>query len=160
MKYIVLFLIVFSAVSAAAQTEAPQRQDFFIAPLVEVVNSRRSPGFGTGLAIGAGSGVAMGARLLYVVDFESINALELAAFMRFYPLGPEACSGPFFQINTGAVIFARRKAVSFPTEVGALSAVLLGGWRFLLKEHWYVEPVVRVGYPYLYGVGASAGYRF
>lgn len=154
-----LLLITFFAVPVAAQTTNTQRSDFFVAPVAEVLGSRRSPGFGGGIAIGAGGSPAIGARMLYVIDFESFHSLEIAVFMRFYPLAPETCSGLFVQLNTGAVIFAYDKAVSVPAEIGAVSASLAAGWRFLLGEHWYVEPAVRTGYPYLIGCGVSAGFR-
>ena len=122
---------------------------------------RRAPALGGGFALGAGDGVAIGFRLLYAVAFgdESINSLEMALFMRFYPFGPEASTGLFVQVTVGAVIYARDNAFSFPSEAGAISAGLAAGWRFPLGKHWYIEPSIRGGYPYIAGAGVSAGFR-
>ena len=160
--YSVLFLVILSAVPVHAQTEeqSAKRSGFFIAPLVEVLGySRKGPAFGGGLAIGAGNGVAIGAHFLYTVDTELVSALELAVFMRFYLLGPEAHSGPFVQITVGAAVFALKSIVSFPAEAGTISAGLTAGWRFLLRDRWYIEPAIRAGYPYIAGAGVSAGFR-
>jgi hypothetical protein len=141
----------------AAEASFP---DFFIAPLAEVLGyGRKGPAFGGGLAVGAGDGVAVGARLLYAIDTESVNALELAVFVRWYLLGSKASSGPFVQVNAGAAVFAHKSAVSFPAEAGSLSADFAAGWRFPLGEHWYIEPAVRAGYPHIAGAGVSAGFR-
>ena len=161
--YLVLFFIVLSAVSAQAQIQrqSAQRQDFFIAPLAEVLAySRKGPTFGGGFSIGAGSGVAMGARLLYAADTESVNTLELAFFMRFYIFGSQASHGPFVQLTAGAAMFAYESALSIPADVGTISAGLAAGWRFLLGNRFYLEPAVRGGYPYIIGAGLSAGFRF
>jgi hypothetical protein len=101
----------------------------------------------------------VGVRLLYTVDTESVNALELAVFLRWYLLGPNASSGPFVQVNAGAAVFTHKSAVSFPAEAGSISAGFAAGWRFLLGERWYIEPAVRAGYPYIAGAGVSAGFR-
>ena len=159
--YIILLLFILPAIPAAAQTAGQDSKglDFFVAPLLEVINSRNGPGFCGGLAVGMGSTPAIGARFLYAVDGESINMMELAVFVRLYPLNPETCLGLFAQLNAGAVIFAHSHPVSVPAEVGAFSVSFLAGWRFLLGEHWFIEPVVRTGYPYLFGAGVSGGFR-
>ena len=163
--FVSFFMVLFSVSARAQTTEQPvyptEHQDFFIAPLAEVIGyGRKGPNFGGGLAIGAGSGAAIGARLLYAADTESVNALELAVFIRFYFFGPEASAGPFVQINAGTAVFARESAVSLPAQVGTISAGLAAGWRFLLGNRWYIEPAVRAGYPYISGTGVSAGFRF
>ncbi|MCL1813864.1 MAG: hypothetical protein FWG29_10155 [Treponema sp.] len=178
-RFLVVLFIVLSAVSAHAQTaEQPvysaegteagvanedsrsASPDFFIAPLAEIVGySRIGPSFGAGFALGAGNGVAIGARFLYCADTESVYTMEITVFMRFYIQGADVCTGPFAQLNAGASIFNHEHSVSPPTEVGALSAGVAAGWRFLLAERWYVEPALRFGYPYMFGVGVAFAYR-
>ena len=157
-RSLVVLFIVLSAVSAHAQTA--DKPDFFIAPLTEVIGySRQSASFGAGFALGAGNGVAIGARFLYGFDTESIHTIEIAAFMRFYFLGADVCTGPFIQLNAGASIHNHEQGVYTPAKAGALSAGVAAGWRFLLGERWYVEPALRFGYPYMFGVGVAFAYR-
>jgi hypothetical protein len=134
--------------------------DFFIAPLTEVIGySSKGLAIGGGFALGAGDGVAIGLRLLYAIDTESVSTLELAVFLRFYLLGSGVHTGPFVQVISGADIHARENDWSLSARAGAFSAGLAAGWRFLLGNRWYIEPVVRVGYPYIAGVGVSAAFR-
>ena len=156
--------MILSAVPVQAQTaeQSPQGSDFFIAPLTEIIGyGRKAPAVGGGFALGAGDGVAIGFRLFYAFAFgaESVNTLELALFMRFYPFGPKADTGLFVQANIGAVMYARENAVSFPAQAGSISAGLAAGWRFPFGNRWYIEPAVRTGYPYIFGAGVSAGFR-
>ena len=171
--YLVLFFLILSAIPVHAQSTEKQvysaertnesegsPPDFFIAPLVEVLGySRKGPAFGGGLAVGAGSGVAIGLRLFYAIDTESINTLEIAVFMRFYLQGPDACTGLFVQLNAGASIFDYESAATPPAEAGDISLGIAVGWRFLLGSRWYLEPAVRLGYPYIGGLGVSIAYR-
>jgi len=161
--YFLLFLVVFSAYPAWTQTtEQDQRPDFFVAPLAEITGyGRKTPAIGGGFALGAGDGVAIGFRLLYAAapGGEAVVMLELALFMRFYLLGPEASTGLYIQVTAGAAMFASESAVSLPSEEVSISAGLAVGWRFPLGNHWYIEPAIRAGYPYIAGAGVSAGFR-
>lgn len=176
-NFIVLFLVL-SVIPAHAQTSEEYENsagtqnhaaneslrdspaDFFIAPLAEIIGySRKSLAFGSGFALGAGSGVAIGLHFLYTIDTESINTMEIIVFMRFYLQGAGSSTGLFVQLNTGASIIDYGKAAFPPAESGDISAGLAVGWRFLLKNRWYLEPVIRVGYPYIAGVGVSFAYR-
>jgi hypothetical protein len=177
-RFIVFMLITVSAVAAHAQTMGTpvysaertgvsegSPPDFFIAPLVEVMGYGRDrrPSFGTGFAIGAGNGVAIGTRFMYGIDTESVHVMELAVFVRFYVQGPEANTGPFFQLNAGAAIFGLEHAPATPAKAGVLSAGIAAGWRFPLGSasvrRWYIEPAVRAGYPYSIGAGVSFAFR-
>jgi hypothetical protein len=48
-------------------------------------------------------------------------------------------------------------------EGGRWTGTFLGGltlgWRFLFGDHWYAEPVLRAGYPFIAGGGIAAGFR-
>ena len=134
--------------------------DFFIGPLAEIIGfSRNGASFGGGFALGAGNGVAIGLRFFYGVDTESIHTMEIAVFMRFYLLGANASTGPFAQINVGASTHNHEHNAFPPVNVGAFSAGIAAGWRFLLAERWYLEPSLRLGYPYIVGGGVSFAYR-
>jgi len=159
---IVILFLVFYAFPAQGQTtnQSGESSGFFIAPLVEVIGfSRKGPAFGGGLAMGMGEGVAIGWRFLYAVDTESVHTLELAVFMRFYVRGSNAVTGPFIQLNAGAAIHALESFPSFPADAGGLSADIAVGWRFPIGQRWYIEPLIRVGYAYIAGVGVSFAFR-
>jgi hypothetical protein len=158
-RYIVFLLIILSTVVANAQTI--EKPDFFVAPLVEIIGYGMDgwPSFGAGFALGAGNGVAVGARFMYGIDTKSIHFMELAVFMRFYLQGPEANTGSFVQLNAGAAIFGFENAPTIPAKAGTVSLGIAAGWRFPLGTNavrrWYVEPAIRAGYPYSIGAGAS-----
>jgi hypothetical protein len=64
-------------------------------------------------------------------------------------------SGFFAQVDGGLfIIFEDGKTRLMP------SAGFRGGYRRLLGTSFYVEPYVRLGYPFAYGIGALAGIRF
>jgi len=134
----------------------------FISPVAEVVSSRESPAFGGGFAIGSEDRVSIGARTVYFVDLESIHSVEITLFFRFYFLKNPSLWGPFAQINAGAMLFSRDKAVPIPADLGIVAANFMAGWRFLLgkTERFYIEAAVRAGMPYLIGGGITAGVRF
>ncbi|MCL1815181.1 MAG: DUF3575 domain-containing protein [Treponema sp.] len=160
--YPVLLFLVFSAIPVQAQTadQSGERQDIFIAPLAEVIGySRQGPSFGGGFALGAGDGIAVGMRFLYAIDTEDVHTMEMTVFTRFYLRRSEACTGPFVQINIGAAIFDLKHTASPPAEVGAPSAGIAAGWRFPLGKRWYIEPAIRLGYPYIAGAGAAFAFR-
>jgi len=143
-----------------AQAEEKSLQNFiFISPVTEIVYSRNSPAFGAGLMIGAGDDVSIGLKAVYFIDLESVHALEMGAFIRFYLFGTNNAEGLFVQLNGGAVVFTREEAVNLPTDIGTASVFLTVGWRFHFGQRFFVEPVVRAGTPFLLGAGVSAGVR-
>ena len=158
MRLLIVLFIVLSAVLTHAQST--EKTDIFIAPLAEVIGfSFKGPAFGGGFALGAGNGVAVGARFLYAVDTESIHTFEIAFFMRFYFKGADACTGPFGQLNIGAAIHEHEHAAFPITKLGVFSAGIAAGWRLPLGKRWYFEPSVRAGYPYLVGTGVAFAFR-
>jgi len=179
-KYLILLFLVFFIFPAAAQeleqidkpeseqseeqsAEQPSRGlGFFIAPLTELTgHGRESPSLGAGFAFGADDGVAVGFRCLYTFELnsESVNALELTVFLRWYLRGVSAYSGPFIQFTGGTVLYAINNSVSVPSKVGMLSAGLGFGWRIPLGKYWFLEPAVRAGYPFMYGAGVAIALR-
>jgi hypothetical protein len=94
---------------------------------------------------------AAGLNLGYSNNLEKMSALEASAFFRYYlPLNIE---GLFVQALAGYVIFF---------EDGETGSTFLGGlalgWRFKLGSNFYLEPTVRGGHPFMWGVGLTAGF--
>jgi len=139
--------------------EEPVRQAFFASALAETIGySRESAAFGGGLALGWGTGSAFGVRFLFAADPESFFFMEFLFFMRFYIQGSDYNTGPFAQFNAGPVLYSLDKPER--SGYGQLSAGLTAGWRFPFGQFWFVEPALRVGYPYIWGGGVCAGFRY
>ena len=149
-----------TATETTAVEEAVAKQElFFIAPLAEVVGySHDSIAYGGGIAIGTGSGTAIGLQFLYFTDPGNFIFMELLIFLRFYFFGPQASTGPYVQFIGGPVIYADTNPS--PSGYGNFSAGLSAGWRIPLGTRFYIEPALRAGYPYIIGGGVSAGFRF
>jgi hypothetical protein len=156
------FFILFIVCVVTVNAQGTDKQDIFIAPLVEVINySQDGISFGAGIALGAGNGAALGLRFLYAVDAESIHTLEMAVLLRFYLLHwPDGITGPFVQLNAGAALFSKDKAALPPALAGAISIGLAAGWRFEVARRIYLEPYIRLGYPYRAGAGLSIAFKF
>ena len=93
-------------------------------------------------------------------SFSDFFAFEAAGFFRWYFLRgmPKAIGflrNIFAQADLGlwAGNDIHSEAVKF---LGGVSA----GIRFKLPGNFYIEPYARFGYPFLFGVGVTAGYRF
>ena len=155
-----LFCLVFFIFLLLLPAPLMAREDLFIAHLAEtLLYSQEGISMGGGFALGFGSGSAIGIRLLYALDADTYGILEMLFFLRFYLSASNASSGPFLQFNGGPVLFTNEGIGSTREGVGTLSAGISGGWRFLLGNHWFVEPAIRAGYPYITGAGVSAGLR-
>jgi hypothetical protein len=148
------------ALPAAAQSGG--KGEFFVGASAETAcYSVDSAAAGGGLTFGYGFDIgALGLKAVYLADTTGLATLETGLFLRFYlPLsfiGAENRfrSGPFLQLGFGPAFFARDDFAA------AVSAGLTAGWRFLIGKHWYAEPALRGGYPYVVGAGVSGGYRF
>jgi DNA replication protein DnaC len=64
-------------------------------------------------------------------------------------------NGPFIQVETGGIL-AYEFGEAFPTFSAGTSL----GWRHAVSRNWYVKPAVRLGYPHIWGLDITAGYRF
>jgi hypothetical protein len=129
--------------------------EFFIAPLTDIsLYTRSGAALGAGLAMGYGRGGAFGIQILYSNDTKELTTLEISSLMRLYVPSLSINSGLFVQINAGVNLFFwdNKKASIF---IGGLTL----GWRFLLGRHWFVEPALRLGYPYIVAAGLGAGLR-
>jgi len=138
-----------------------KRSDLFIGLFAEGIGySRNSIAFGGGITFGGSFyGMGAGLSLLYAQDMENFIFLEALAHFRVYLLrARNNNTGLFLQAEGGVVFFSYEKFETADNlaPVGGLCA----GWRFPLGKLWYIEPVIRGGYPYIYGVGLSGGIRF
>ncbi|MCL2800596.1 MAG: hypothetical protein FWD28_02425 [Treponema sp.] len=162
---IIITLFVFAAVSApvaqAQLPETPQRTEIYIAPVTELMSySLRLPALGGGIAVGGGDRVSIGGRFFFATDATELFTMELTVFVRFFVFDNEDISGLFIQLNCGAAVFEYKEAIQLPTEIGSMSFGVSVGWRFLITDSWFVEPAARIGYPFGFAAGVSAGYRF
>jgi hypothetical protein len=119
------------------------------------MNARQKMAFGTQVSVDYGvvPNLAAGVKFGFSHNFSNIMTLEPEVFARWYFL--ELKNLPLFaQADLGAsVIFEDGKP--HPAFLGGLSA----GIRIPFKA-WYIEPCLRTGYPFIWGAGLSAGYRF
>ena len=158
-RFFALALFLIAPVFWASGDEA---KEFFIGVPVDInMYSRSGAAFGGGLFLGlGGDGAALGIRALYNRDMDKFQSLEMTLFLRLYL--PEIYvtkisgnSGFFAQLNLGPALFWEEDK----EKRGVFCAGLGLGWRFLPGEDWFVEPALRVGYPFLLGVGVAAGIR-
>jgi len=114
---------------------------------------------GGSFTIGYGAGSSIGIKVAWFFSEEGIDTVELNFLLRFYFL-KAANQGPFAQIMGGPALFNRTNDFSVPSNSGMVSAGLALGWRFVLFNHWYIEPSIRGGYPYIFGATVATGVRF
>ena len=117
--------------------------------------TRRGAAIGGGLMAGyeINPHFSAGLRMALLHDLDTITTLNIQGFFR-YQL-PLPIDGFFAQAEAGIVMFFEA-GETFP----AFSAGLAAGWRFSFTDNWFMEPVLRFGYPYMWGFGVMAGYRF
>ena len=119
-----------------------------------------APALGVAFDYGLTRRLSVGAKLVASYDsHEKDNTLfimEPLFTARFYLVSPtgEPTSGLFLEGLGGASILLVN---SDTTAVGNIGGGI--GYRFSLGS-FYIEPAFRAGYPYLFGIGMSAGIRF
>jgi hypothetical protein len=115
-------------------------------------NTRKGTAFAGGLSFGfeLNRHIALGLKAEYSHNWDTVAALEGAAFLRWYPALP--VRGLFLPAEAGGIVFFE-KGENFPALLGGLAA----GWRFYLPKNIYVEPYVRGGYPFAWGAGLNLG---
>ena len=112
---------------------------------------------GGGLLIGLGINqhFSAGIKTSFFYDLKTVSALEPQAFFRYCLPWRKENNGPYIQAEAGSIIYWEFGEV-FPAFSGGLAL----GWRFSFAKNWYAEPIVRFGYPYIWGAGAAIGYKF
>jgi len=159
--FFILFLFL-SIIPVTAQDRSNVREDFWVSAMAESnIFSVTNIAFGGGAALGYGDGAALGLKVAYCSDFENLRTLELNFLVRLYLPRLTGHQGLFLQFLFGPGLFTPDdEAVSIPSPKGRFTAGLSLGWRFLLGRNFFLEPAVRGGYPYIAGLGLSAGLRF
>jgi hypothetical protein len=116
--------------------------------------TREGAAYGGGLSFGIDlNGYnAAGVKAMYGSDFDTVTALEAAAFFRWYPLAPRGLFAQF-ELGTGFIFEEGRTAPAF---LGALAL----GWRFELPRNVYIEMSARGGHPFAWGAGLAADIAF
>jgi hypothetical protein len=119
------------------------------------MNTRKGAALGTAVSAGYGifPGLAAGIKFGFSHNLARIMTLEPELFARWY-FGELKNLSFFAQAGIGASIIFEDTA-AHPAVLGNLAA----GLRIPLGS-WYVEPYLRTGYPFIWGAGISAGYRF
>jgi len=122
-------------------------------------NTREGVALGGSLTLGVEINdiFAAGAKATFSSNFDTVTTLEPAGFFRYYfsRLLPLPLGVLFVQAELGGSLFFEDGEM-YPSFYGGLAA----GWRYTVWQGLYLEPVVRGGYPNLWGVGLSVGYRF
>jgi hypothetical protein len=118
-------------------------------------NTREGSAFGGSLSIGVDLDhqFSLGLKAVFSSNMDTVTTLEPAAFFRYYL--PLKISGLFAQAELGTAIFFE-DGESYPAFLGGLAF----GWRLNMGKNWYIEPTIRGGYPFVWGVGILAGLRF
>jgi len=131
-----------------------------------IANSRKGVALGGNFLFGVefNALLAAGIRAAYSNNMDTVSSVETGAFFRYqmpFLRGVSGASGPFVQAEMGSIIFYEYDRV-FPAVSGGLSI----GWRLSFPKEseqthkWFIEPAVRAGYPYIWGVDIIAGIKF
>jgi len=148
-RYLVLCLFLFTAVSLFA---GDGFDNMFIGAGPEVnANTREGAAFGGSLSFGADfyKQFSAGLKIIFSHNIGNIFTVEPLAFFRYYL--PLPIKGFFLQADIGAAVFIE-ESKAYP----AVSAGAAAGWRFKITEMFCMEPYIRGGYPFIWGVGVNA----
>ena len=109
-------------------------------------------GFGWSIGMDLNRYFGLGMKTAISYDFDSLYNMEQSGLLRFYlPLNKQ---GLFLQAEAGSSIFFEDNESHF-YFLGGVTA----GWRFVIKESFYIEPYVRGGFPFIWGGGLNAGIK-
>jgi hypothetical protein len=119
------------------------------------MNARKNMTLGGAISASYGINEILAAGLKFTMshDFKHLMILEPEVFVRWYFLS--LGKFPLFvQGDLGSSLIMDDSHL-YPSFMGGLTV----GMRFPL-ERWYVEPYIRGGYPFITGIGITAGLRF
>jgi len=156
---ILLLCVILPISPVYAQEKAVERGDFWICPGGEIAMfSISNIAYGGSLSLGYGNRFAIGVKAAWLIDGkEEITTLEINFLFRWHILN--ANSGLYIQLACGPAVFTQYEKMTVPARLGAVSAGIDLGWRFLLGRYWFIDGAFRAGYPYITGAGISAGVR-
>jgi hypothetical protein len=164
MKFAAVFLTVFlaNAPFARAQEARTESGDWQTFPYtlgggIETnMNSREgwAVGFGVTIDRHITEYLSAGFRGMMTTSQESVVATEAWLFTRLYVFKMGA-GGAFTQLGGGMSFFQEeeRRPTSFLLEYSA-------GYRYFFLRGFYAEAAVRMGFPFQWGIGLSAGHWF
>jgi len=158
-----VLLLFFSSLPLYAQDRYAVREDFWVCPLAEAsLYSLKSVAFGGGAALGYGDGASLGLKVIYCGDINNnLRTLEINFLARLYLPRLTGHSGLFLQLAFGPVLFTPgNESITAPPVLGVFSVGASLGWRFIFGRHFFLEPAIRGGYPFIAGLGLGAGVRF
>ena len=105
--------------------------------------------------------LSLGAKALYSNDFKKHHIFDAALLFRwnFYDFSKikERDSGFFIQLEGGAVFGLKEKRETSKLFMYALGEAAFG-YRFTINN-FFIEPYLRGGYPVIWAIGISGGYR-
>ena len=105
--------------------------------------------------------LSLGARTLYSNDFKKHHIFDAALLFRwnFYDFSKikERDSGFFIQLEGGAVFGLKEKRETSKLFMYALGEAAFG-YRFTINN-FFIEPYLRGGYPVIWAIGISGGFR-
>ncbi|MCL2831553.1 MAG: hypothetical protein FWD78_00145 [Treponema sp.] len=107
-----------------------------------------------GLDINLPNSLAFGLTITGSTNFNGIKVVEPAGLFRWYFMG-NGHTGFFAQADLGAFVIFENGNIT-PMYLGGIR----GGYRFSLSQVFYAEPYGRIGYPFAFGIGAMAGFKF
>jgi hypothetical protein len=98
--------------------------------------------------------MALGLKGMMYNDFQSVTATEMELSLRLY-LIKIGDGGPFAQLGWGAAFYREDE---HDRSAMVLDGVL--GYRLYFFKGFYVDPFIRVGYPFVVSGGIMAGHWF
>ena len=154
-----LFILIFLAASFCifAQEESTSKSIKISLGLGPEFNMNSRENFAGGavlnFGVNLGSSFAIGINATASYNFAKIFVIEPAAFFRWYFLSREH-NGLFVQADAGAYLVFEDDDI-IPLFMGGLRA----GFRLPLGDMFFIEPYGRLGYPFMFGIGALVGVR-
>ena len=155
-RFLVLFLLL-----GISNTPIHARDALFISFGPEVnAYSRNGAALGTNCVFGMelDSRFSTGIKTGFFHNLDTIGVWNFQLLLRYYPVLLHSLlpvGDLFIQAESGGIL-----AFEFGESYSTFSAGISAGWHKNLLRNWYVEPVVSLGFPYIWGLGITAGYRF
>ncbi|MHC6203948.1 OmpA family protein [Breznakiellaceae bacterium SP9] len=162
-RLLCLFIVTLCIASLAAQTAS---SDSALYPwdfsFEFEINQYTAEGIANGLVLGGRYPIlpvlSVGGSLGLFNDFSDFTTFEPAALVRWYPWGNETSGslrGLFAEGKLGAALvwYDGDMTSKFLASFGAGMRIDLGG------SSWYIEPQLRGGYPFAFGIGVAMVWR-
>jgi len=103
---------------------------------------------------------ALGLTVTYSNNFSGLSVVEPAALLRWYVIVKDH-TGFFVQADAGTfLVFDEGELISSTFPLPFFLGGLRVGYRIPIGSSFFIEPYGRGGYPFLFGIGVTAGVRF